>query len=172
MSLAAENFTETVERFCEWVEQDSHTLLEARQFLISLMGAIPHLQDFRFVTETEDDYPSRGHEKWKSDLKRFADLPFQYYRVVFDPHDMDSADEPVTGDLHDDLADIYGDLWTGLQAQKADKSVDALSIWIDSYFYHWGHHASCALNAIDEFYRQNYYQSEQAEDGDASQRPC
>jgi len=161
MSLAAECFTENVERFCEWVEADKHDLIESRQHLITLMTSIPWLGEFCDADDGDGDFPRRGYEGWKLDHKRFADLPFQYYRSVFDPHDFDSADEPVTGDLHDDLADIYGDLWNGLQAHRAGQTNAALSIWVSSYFYHWGHHASSALHAIDEFYRTNQNRSEQ-----------
>lgn len=82
-------------------------------------------------------------------------MPFQYYRVVFNPFDFDATDEPVTGDLHDDLADIYGDLWHGLQAHQSGEVGEALFLWADSYFFHWGHHATSALYAIDAYYRQD-----------------
>lgn len=163
MSLAAESFTENVERFCEWAEGDAHDLIEGRQHLITLMSSIPSLEDFRGAGSNEDDYPRRGHDGWTEDRRRFGDLPFQYYRSVFDPHDFDSTDEPVTGDLHDDFADIYGDLWHGLQAHQSGQPHDALAYWVDSYFYHWGHHASSALKAIDEFYRR--YQNRSEQDG-------
>ena len=52
------------------------------------------------------------------------------------------------------LADIYGDLWHGLQALDRGDGVYAVSYWRESYFQHWGHHASSAIYAIDEFYRK------------------
>jgi len=153
MSLAAESFIETVERFCEWAEGDKHDFIEARQFLLALMLSIPYLQDFRYKGDGDIDAPSRGHEQWQADHKNFSDLPFQYYQVVFDPHDLDLTDDPVMGDLHDDFADILGDLWSGLELHRSDHQTEALSHWVDSYFYHWGHHASSALRVLDEFYR-------------------
>ena len=155
MSLAAESFTENVERFCDWAEGDAHTLIEGRQHLITLMSSIPWIEDFRDAGSDDADVPTRGHDGWKEDHRRFADLPFQYYRSVFDPHDFDSTDVLVTGDLHDDFADIYGDLWHGLQAHRAGQTKDALAHWVNSYFHHWGHHASSVLKAIDEFYCAN-----------------
>lgn len=165
MSLAAEHFTETVERFCEWSEGTHHGLLEARQLLVSVITSIPQIAHFRYASTCEQDFPRREHIGWQADHKHFSDLPFQYYRVVFDPFDFDATDEPVTGDLHDDLADIYGDLWHGLQAHRSGEPLEALSIWIESYFFHWGHHATSALYAIDAHYRQNPNQSEQADAG-------
>lgn len=111
----------------------------------------------------EQTYPRRGIEGWKTDHKSLSDLPFQYYVSVFDPHDFEALDEPVTGDLHDDFADIYGDLWHGLQIYRAGNIQAALSRWVDSYFYHWGHHASSALRAIDHYYCQEKLANEDRE---------
>jgi hypothetical protein len=72
--------------------------------------------------------------------------------VVFSPCDIED-DDPVTGDVHDDLADIYADLWHGLQALDRGDGVYAVRHWRESYFQHWGHHASSAIYAIDEYYR-------------------
>jgi len=147
--------------FCEWAESDEHDLMSARSHLISLMSCIPAVEDLRYASDSEVEYAYREHEGWEKDIRRFGDLSFQYYRVVFDPHDTDSEQEPVMGNLHDDLADIYGDLWHGLQAMNDGDESEALSLWINSYFYHWGQHASSALHAIDTYYRDNYYTIQQ-----------
>ena len=60
----------------------------------------------------------------------------------------------MTGDIHDDFADIYGDLWHGLQAFDRGDGVYAVGHWRASYFQHWGHHASLAIYVIDEYYRK------------------
>ena len=153
MSLAVESFIESVERFCEWSEANQHDYLEARQHLLTLMASIPHLAEHRYSGDGGITAPSRGSEQWQCDHKHFSDLPFQYYQVIFNPHDLNQTDDPVTGDLHEDLADIFGDLWGGLELHRAGHKVEALSHWVDSYFYHWGHHASSSLCALDEFYR-------------------
>jgi hypothetical protein len=140
------------ERFCAWAEGEHHLLSDARQHLLALMASIPPLQHFRYTGSSGLDFPRRGREGWTLDFRRFSDLPFQVYRVVFDPHDLDAIDEPTMGDLHDDLADIYGDLWHGLQAYRGGHCEEAVSIWVDSYFLHWGRHASSALAAIDTYY--------------------
>jgi len=164
MNTAAANLVRSAERFCEWAESDQHALVEARQLILELMITIPSLEHFRHAGTSEVEFPRRDHQRWKQDHQRFSDLPFQYYRAIFDPHDIEATDEPVMGDLHDDLADIYGDLWHGLQAYRSGDSEEAISLWVDSYFFHWGRHASSALSAIDTFYCQNQ-ESEQAADG-------
>ena len=152
MSLAIEAFVDNVRLYCQWVESASHDVQTVRQLLLALMQGIPYL----IATERgpgEAEYSRRGHQGWQMDQKRFSDFPFQYYREVFSPCDLD--DEPaVTGDVHDDLADIYGELWHGLQALDRGNGVYAVNYWHGSYFQHWGHHASSALYAIDEYYRR------------------
>ena len=148
----AAHLVNAAERFCAWVEGDRHLLIDARQHLLILMASIPPLQHLRHSGRGGMEYPRRGHEGWKRDIRRFADLPFQLYRVVFDPHDLDAVDEPVMGDLHDDLADIYGDLWHGLQALRCGDADHTVSLLVDSYYFHWGRHASSALAAIDTWY--------------------
>ncbi|MCW1886833.1 DUF5063 domain-containing protein [Luteolibacter flavescens] len=142
-------FGKTVERFCLWAEGDHHTLADARRNLLDLMALIAEVKHLRYSGDTELEFPRRGHPAWVEDLARFGDLPFKYYRVVFDPLDLDSTDEPVTGDLHADFADIYADLWEGLQAYQSGHIDEAVATWVDSYVIHWGYHARSALLAID-----------------------
>lgn len=156
MTPAAESFITDVERFCHWAEGSAHPLGEARQHLLSLMSAVPQIEEFRHKVHGDQEFPRRELADSKLDYANFSDLPFQYYYTAFDPHDFESEDnEPCVGDLTDDLADIYGDLWQGLQASQAGEKEEALRLWIDSYFSHWGQHASSALWAIDDFYRKN-----------------
>jgi uncharacterized protein DUF5063 len=96
----------------------------------------------------------RRRAHWQADHKRFSDFPFQYYRGVFSSCDLDDA-AADTGDVHDDLADIYGELWHGLQGLDQGDGVYAAAYWRESYFQHWGHHASSAYYAIDEYYRRS-----------------
>jgi len=151
MSLAIEAFVDNVRRFCEWTESDRHDLLTARQLLLALMQSIPYLTVDR-TSLTGEGMSSRTHDEWKAVHQRFGDLPFQHYRQVFSPLDL-NEDEVVTGDLHDDLADIYWDLCAGLNALDAGRGADAIDHWRSSYFMHWGYHAASAIQAIDQCYR-------------------
>lgn len=153
MSLAIESFTDNVRRFCAWVEGSTHDVETARELLLALMQGIPYLVSSEQRDEETPDYPRRDFEGWEADHKRVADFPFQYYRQIFSPCDVDD-EPPVIGDIRDDLADIYGDLWHGLQALDRGDVDYAANYWRELYFHHWGHHASAALYAIDEFYRK------------------
>lgn len=107
LSLAIETFAENARGFCSWAESQKHDLTTVRQLLLALIQGVPYLI-VQGVLEG-GEYPRRGHERWKTDHKRFADFPFQHYRLVFSPCDIDD-DPPVTGDVHDDFADVYADL--------------------------------------------------------------
>ena len=153
MSLAIEAFVENVRHFCQWAESGTHDVTTVRQLLLALMQGVPYLV-IPSGQKKGLEYSRRSHEGWQADLKRFSDFPFQYYREVFSPCDLDD-EAPVTGDMHDDLADIYGDLWHGLQALDQGDGIYAVRYWRESYFQHWGHHASSAIYAIDEYYRRS-----------------
>jgi len=153
MSLAVETFAENVRHFCQWAESSKHDLQTARQLLLALLRGIPYLTASDAGAKQNREYPRRTHDQWKSVHHRMADFPFQYYREIFAPCEM-NEDPPVTGDLHDDLADIYGDLWHGLQALDSGDGIYAVQYWRESYVQHWGHHASSAVYAIDEYYRK------------------
>jgi hypothetical protein len=153
MSLAIEAFTENDRNFCQWAESNEHDVLSARQVLLALMQGVLYLTVTEGSMNSENEYAFRGYEGWQADHRRFSDFPFQYCREVFDPLELDQ-DEPVTGDAHDDLADIYGDLWHGLQALERGDGVYAVRHWSQSYFQHWGRHAASLVRAIDEYYRK------------------
>ena len=92
---------------------------------------------------------------------RFRAFPFNFYRVVFDPHDLEATDEPVMGMLSDDLADIYCDLAEGLSNYEQGHIPEACFDWSNSYRTHWARHAVNALSAI-EIYRTAYYSASNA----------
>ena len=154
MSLAIEAFIENVRAYCELIESDQHDVRVIRQTLLALMQGVPYLITDGVDDSNDVEFPRRGHDGWTTDVARLADLPLQYYRSVFDP--LDAADETtVVGDVCDDLADIYGELWHGLQANDAGATIYAVNHWRDSYLDHWGHHAVGAVSAIDAYTRQN-----------------
>lgn len=154
MPLAIETFTENVRHFCLWVESRTHDVKTARELLLALMQGIPHLVVPKAQGE-EFEYGRRGYEEgWRVDQKRFYDFPFQYYQEMYSPCDL-GDDLPVTGDVHDDFADIYGELWHGLQALDRGDVNYAVNHWRESYFQHWGHHAASAICAIDDYYRKS-----------------
>lgn len=78
--------------------------------------------------------------------ERASAIPLQHYSEIFSP--LVPADEPVVGDLADDLVDIYCDVATGLHLFDAGRIDDALWEWGFNFQAHWGEHASSAIRAL------------------------
>lgn len=116
------------------------------------MTPIPLLEELRSeIVENE------GVECWNCNAsmqiqRGFVDLPFQYYREVFNPFD-GKEEKPLVVDLCDDLTSIYGDLQEGISLYKKGKAKQAAAMWVQGYFCHWGDHAASALRSIDCYYR-------------------
>ena len=149
-----EHFADIAERFCSWVESEHHDPTYGRALLLELLLYGAQLDVENHVIDCSKDYPRRGHEGWQADYLRFKDLPFSYYKEVAEPFDLSVYNDVVTGDLHDDLADIYGDLWQGLAAWKSGDTASAMGLWHQSYLSHWGAHASAAAHALYTFLRR------------------
>ena len=71
----------------------------------------------------------------------------RFYREVFDPY-AELSDGEVTGDIIDDLGDIYRDLQRGLVHWQSGRSGEALWEWRFNFQIHWAEHATSALRAI------------------------
>jgi hypothetical protein len=72
------------------------------------------------------------------------------YWTVVDPI-KPTKDDPLLGDMADDLADIYCDLRRGLDAWETAAAATRLEIiwtWRFAYESHWGQHAVDALGTI------------------------
>ena len=154
MSLAIEAFVENARTYCELIEADQHDVVAIRQTLLALMQGVPYLKTHGADDSDQVEFPRCGYDGWTKDVARLADLPLQYYRMVLDSLDATTESTGV-GDVCDDLADIYGELWHGLQAHDAGATIHAVNHWRDSYRDHWGQHAVGAVSAIDAYFRQN-----------------
>ena len=74
----------------------------------------------------------------------------RFYREVFDPYSQPTEVE-CTGDILDDLGDIYRDLVAGLSQWRDGNSGEALWAWRFTFESHWGEHATSALRALFAF---------------------
>ena len=128
-------------------------LLRFRELLIRLIFHIPAVESHQHGTDFDGQRISS--EEFGRAVNRFRELPFNLYRVVFDPHDFEVDNETVTGSLADDLADIYRDLAVGIDNAINGHINDACFDWSQSYASHWFRHAVSALTAI-EIFRTNY----------------
>lgn len=150
MSSELESFSIAAEEFCTWCESgrrsETAEAESAARHLSKLYNLALGLRLPDGVVD-EDGADAVGDEEWKVVFNRCASLPFSYYSVVFDPHTLDS-EEPVTGDLGDDIADMYRDIGRGLSLHQSGHSLEAEWQWCFSFRVHWGRHAVSALHAL------------------------
>ena len=153
MPFAIETFVDEARHYCELIETNRFDIHTIRQTLLLLMHGVSNLTIDLMNDECAVEFPHRTYEE-RRDFLRLADLPFQFYQEIFDPFCFEDQ-SIVTGDLCDDLADIYGELWHGLQAHAAGETIYAVNHWITSCERHWGRHAISAVTAIDAHIRQD-----------------
>ena len=161
-------FQAAAEDFCAMAErQESLTKADLWRIRDQLIRLIFHVSAVESHQHGADfDGHRIGNEEFASVVKRFSVFPFNFYRVVFDPHDFEAEDEPVTGMLADDLADIYRDLSEGLDNAKNGHIDDACFDWSQSYTSHWARHAVNALTAIELYRTDNYERVEPSTSAD------
>lgn len=94
--------------------------------------------------------PSQDQVERQRLAANLKSLPFQYYWEVFTPTD-ERDHEPVTGDLFDDLLEIYGDIASGLWLYERGHFEAAVFEWSVRFGMHWGRHAVSALHALHSF---------------------
>jgi hypothetical protein len=150
---STKRFIELTRTFCRWCEDpktaDAAVLRrEALEFVAKLYAGVLDLP-----AAARDDYPGTP-EVSKATIatvnRSFAALPFSYYRGVLDPS-FEAKEEFVTGDLADDLTDIYSDLKGGLLVLDDGNGDDAVWHWVWTYRVHWGAHAANALQALHTY---------------------
>ena len=145
--MLPETFMDHVGKYCQWAESEAHNLEEVYPILLALVEGAPGLKTVPGFPP-ERTFPGLPRDVPWADTKRFADLPFQCYRPVFWPYEM-HPEGPWTDNIHEDFAHILAELQHGLQLLEQDGKLQALRYWRDSYFFHWGHHASAAVWAIE-----------------------
>lgn len=152
MDRATEYFLESVREYCSWAESEPKTETEEVKVAIRLLADL-----YSGVLVLSNNGPGNNvvaksitKEEWNKIYIRFGALPFNYYHEFFSPYKLVEED-PVIGDLADDLADIYRDVKNGLLLYEQGHVTEALWRWSQSFSLHWGRHATSALHALHAY---------------------
>ena len=140
-------FSEVAKEFCDWAGSPDTHELDLRDILVRLSYLnliILETQQLEFGENIPD--VSVSDAEWNRVYAKFSALPLKHYSITFNPGDLEEA--PVTGDLADDLADIYRDIKSGLFLHEAGHTVEAIWDWKQTYMTHWGRHITSAIHAI------------------------
>jgi len=153
----AARFASVASAFCHWCEAGLNEptsvalVREARMQIATLHAAALRLPE---MDEIEAEDPPDAPEPPKRDAalasalaNRFARLPVGYYRVFFNPGDLQD-EEPCVGDLQDDLLEMHDDVRKGLWLHGQGHARAALREWRLLFDAHWGRHAVNALYAL------------------------
>ena len=141
-------FAEVALGFCTWCEGSSlggEKELSTATWLSKLYAAALSLPDVG--PENEDGLPSIPEGVLAKARSNLAYFNGWYYREFFDP-DPTVEEDPVMGDVGDDLLDTYKDIKAGLLLFERGAGADALWHWSFLHRIHWGRHVVGALFAL------------------------
>ncbi len=85
---------------------------------------------------------------------RALQLPLTNYSEIFDPIPI-PAEEPVVGNLADDLSSVFRHVAEGLRLFDSGRKLEAVWEWGFSLQSHWGEHATSAIRAMHCYLAQN-----------------
>jgi hypothetical protein len=142
-----EEFAVAARNFCTWassaVLQDEQDAGLAARYVSALFAAGCALGwdegepgDFRV--------PEQGVDAVRA---KASALPFRHYSEIFN-NLVIPPEEPVIGDIVDDLVDIYSDVAPGLALYESGDREGARNHWRFWLSSHWGEHATSAIRAL------------------------
>ena len=153
MDQTVEHFAVLAQSYCSLVvDRTSHSrsafVAQLRPLLLDLYSTALTLPD-RWV-DHDLQLRAQSTEEWMALYQSLGEYlgDWSTYHEVFDPYELD---EPVTGSLADDIADIYRDLRRGLDLRLIDhplSSEAALWEWRFHFYAHWGEHLTGALRPL------------------------
>jgi hypothetical protein len=148
--LGEDGFADVARQYCAWAEAAPSAPLDELRMALDLLPRLysAALSLPREWPDTEAAGPPDAPSiSWKEIYKRFAPVPVGYYVDALEPLSPGST-EVGTGDVHDDLADIYSDLKEGLWLQQQGHPGLAAAHWGATFWAHWGDHCTGALRAL------------------------
>lgn len=149
---AVENFAAEAERFAQWIRHGTDTgEIAAREGLLRLTRlylAALELPAAGCTNAADEDASLKVEASDRQAVFENAmRLPVNFYGEVFDPLPV-PPEEAITASLADDIADIYGDVATGLLYYRAGKREAAVWKWTFNLQIHWGEHITGAIRAL------------------------
>lgn len=146
-AIYSSDFAEVARAYCWWCEaaHSEHSDSQAAYWLSRLYSQALLLP--QVGPENEDGLPELPPEALAEATKNLAAFAGRYYREVFDPDPL-LADEPVMGDIGDDLLDTYKDVRAGLVLFDRGETNEAMWHWSFLHRIHWGRHAVGAMYAL------------------------
>lgn len=136
-----------------WGIEEMKKLLPELTKLSALAYQLPPVDDYE-VEELQKQDNAKGFLSIRMDF----DEEYQHYYALFYPYEgiknrRAGPDNPIMGDLVDDMYGICNDLQRGLEYYENGMIYRAVYSWRESFKRHWGEHASQAVYAMDHAVR-------------------
>ena len=132
-------FYESAKKYCKFVSDNIITAENIEELMYLMLDSFAKgllLPD----VEQDDNDPVKGEKPNPIRIE----LPTTYWEI-FDPF---TQEEPVCGDLLDDLSDIRDDLLEGIYDYEAGFVNNAIFEWKLLHQAHWGNHCVAAVKAL------------------------
>lgn len=148
----AARFSREAQRFAEWADGSAigdrlTAPLALRRVALLYTTALELPQPWsEGVSARPEDVPVFLEARLNQVRLRAAAIPLQHYSEIFSP--LVPPDQPMVGDLADDLVAIYRDIALGLHLHDEGRIDDALWQWGFGFQMRWGQHASSAIRAL------------------------
>jgi hypothetical protein len=168
-----EGFAVAARNFCTWatsaVLQDEHQAGLAAQYLSALFAAGCA---FGWDEGEPGDFRRPATQGVEAVRAKASALQFRYYSEIFN-NLVIPPEEPVVGDIVDDLVDIYSDVAPGLALFESGDQGGARNHWQFWFSRHWGEHATSALRALWSYLseREGHELSRASQKGSLEQTP-
>ena len=151
---SVELFSTCIDRYESWVRSNRksnfRSALECTSILSELNFRALELPGPDPKSLKEIDKPKLEPSDIDSARQAALQLPLRHYQKIFNPADT-SDTEPVTGDLVDDIVDIYSEIIPPNKLFKHGFIDDALWHWNFGFRNHWGWHVSSAINTLNAY---------------------
>ncbi|MDO4207869.1 MAG: DUF5063 domain-containing protein [Lachnospiraceae bacterium] len=138
----AKKFYEQADEYCRFIAENvitTDTVSSLVEMLMTLYISAMNLP------ETEPETIASSSDTSEAVTIRFTEqIPTTYWEI-FDPY---ADEDPVCGDLIDDLSDIAADMRDGMKEYEADRFGNAIFEWKLGLNNHWGQHVVDALRAL------------------------
>ena len=147
------SFAVAARDYCAWCDaapgEAEEEVRTARDLLARVLAEATRLRVPDGLETSEEPESGPADEAWNRVFRRMSVLAApQYYGDASIAVSGDPDDAVTTGDLHDDLADVWRDLSRGFAAYDNERFADALWEWTTSFESHWGEHAVNALRVL------------------------
>jgi hypothetical protein len=158
MEPTVQAFAAEARRYCTWavsIEEGDQGAANALRRIVALYQAALRLPE-PTAEGTQDELPAfvSGEER-EAVRVACARLPLRHYSELFDPLPVPTNEEPVVGDIADDIADIFSDVLEGLRCFDRQNLPDAVWQWAFGFQNHWGRHAACAIRTLHAYLAEN-----------------